>query len=158
MSFSSDNKYLFIDPGETTGWALFNKDGKTINFGQIKGTEEFSDWLSQLDPFPDLVVYEEYRLFSHLAVQQSGSKMVTSQVVGIVKHECRRRKNVPCVAQPSSILPIAEIYAGWTLKSKGAHSKTNGYAAILHGIYFLQKNRIRPSRLEKEKKNESTTL
>ena len=135
--------YLAFDPGETTGYFIFNDDGSDKDLGQLKGEEELFQFLTTVEK-PQLIIMEVFRLFGHKALQQSGSNMFTSLVEGMVKLWARQH-SIPVVEQPASILPIAQLWSGVSLK--GDHSKSHYKSAFNHGVYYLQSNGIRKSRV-----------
>lgn len=130
----NDNYYLSIDPGETSGWATFDEEGTFKAWGQIKGTPELEDWLAELEP-PKVVIIEEFRLYKSKALQQSGSKLETVQVIGSVKNQARRWK-ATIVEQRADVRGIAELYSGVSEKSV-PHSKSHKISAMNHGTYYL---------------------
>lgn len=138
--------YLAIDPGKTTGYAFFDINGKPVKKGQIKGVEDFADWFMDLDPRPTVIIYEDFILFKNKALEQTGSNMEASQVIGIIR-SMARRWGVELHKQPASVLPIAQKWAGITIKEMGSHDKTHWVSAYCHGWYWLQKNKVIESRL-----------
>lgn len=130
---------LAIDPGKDTGWAAF-LDGLPAKFDIIRGLDAFDDFLSNYVHtygMPDLVVYESYLLFKHKAVQQSGSKMEASQVIGKIEFWAKMLR-IPVVKQPSSILPIAVKWS--KLKMPSDHKNSHHISAYNHGWYYLVSN------------------
>lgn len=138
---------LAIDPGETVGWFGFNEDGSdTAEFGQLHGEAALVEFLSTLET-PTLIIVESFTLYGHKAIQQSGSKMITPQVIGMLKMYARQ-KNVPLVEQPASILPIAEKWSGIKVEGKGGHGNSHWKSAFNHGVYYLVKNNLRKTKLQ----------
>lgn len=140
------DKYLAFDPGVSTGWAAFDSAGEVSAKGILRGLDELMDFLEDCTR-PETVIYESYRVFGHKAKAHIGSKMETVQAIGVIKARTSRWKCI-LVEQPSSILPIATKWAGVKLPSN--HDKSHDIAAYLHGVYYLQKEGIRESRLVKE--------
>ena len=138
--------YLAFDPGKTTGWCLFDEHGQEIDFGQCEGDEQLIAFLESVSP-PEIVICEDFKLFGHLAKQQTGSKFEASQVIGIIKYFCNKWQ-VPLKLQPSSILPIAQLWSGVKVEGKGGHEQSHWKSAFNHGVYYLQKEGIRKSRLK----------
>lgn len=132
---------LAVDPGIANGWAEF-ADGILVKWGTVKGVNEFDDWLhSKERPEYDQLVYEDYRLFRHKAVQQIGSRFETAQVIGMLNSWARQNNinfNPDTDRQPSSILPEGCLFSGWPMPTD--HSKSHHVAAIAHGTYWLVKN------------------
>lgn len=135
MTKTIPHRILAIDPGITIGWALF-LDGEATEMDEIQ-LGEFTYWLED-SITPDLIVVEDYKLFKHLALQQSGSHLETVRCIGIIESYTTRYR-VPLIKQPSGILPIAER---WTDTRRPLnHAKGhNKICAYLHGEYYMIKN------------------
>lgn len=136
------NLMLSVDPGKSTGWTVF-KDGVQYDMGICRSVDEFDEWLDHFEDKyggpPNLVVYESFILFKNKAQAQVGSKMETSQVIGLLKRFARHAKS-EIVAQPSHILPMAIKWS--KIKLPGDHKNSHHYAALNHGIYYLVKNNM----------------
>jgi hypothetical protein len=128
---------LAIDPGMMLGWAMFN-EGEVTNLGQIH-FKDFTQWLED-QPRMDLIIVEDFRLFKHKALQQSGSRLETVKCIGIIESYATRNK-VNVVLQSSNILPIAEKWTGQKRPSK--HEVGHKICAYLHGEYYLIKNNFK---------------
>lgn len=131
---------LAIDPGVANGWAIF-KRGILSEWGIVNGVNEFDDWLHEQTHKFNQLVYEDYRLFKHKAIQQSGSRFEAVQVIGMLNSWARQngvKFNPDTDRQPSSILPEGCAWSGWKMPSD--HSKSHHVAAIAHGTYWLVKN------------------
>ena len=129
---------LAFDPGESSGWATYSATGEFINAGICRSREEVYALLKEVGPVAKVVI-EDYRLFSHKAVQQSGSQLETVRVIGAVE-SWAALNNISVTLQPASIKSIAEKWSG--LKPKGAHKNTHHIDAMLHGHYYLQRTGI----------------
>ncbi len=127
---------LAVDPGNGTGWVVMGKNAEIISTGITRTREELYNTLDEL-PEVKVVVMEDYTLFQHKAMQQSGSKLETVRVIGVIE-EWAHRHHTELVLQPANILPIAKLWSG--IKPKGKHSDNHHVSAILHGYYYLQKN------------------
>jgi hypothetical protein len=138
------DKYLVFDPGLSTGWASFNQEGEITSKGILRGLDELISFLSDREDYPDVVIYEGYRVFGHKAKAHIGSKVEAVQAIGMIKVYASRWK-AEIVEQPSSILSIAQLWSGVRLPSN--HDKSHDIAAYNHGVYYLQKSGIRKSRL-----------
>lgn len=139
--------FLAIDPGETTGWATFDQHGNLLDLGQIKGFELFSDWLDYEIEKPSLIIYEEW--VTNPNVPQGGSKQETSQVIGAIRAYARRN-GIVVVAQRTSAKPVGYAFAGIKPLPKSRHSESHQYDAFAHGIYYLVKNKITKTALQKK--------
>lgn len=131
--------YLSIDPGQATGYACFDKQGKLLDFGILRTEQAFFRFLKEIDDPPTLIICEEYKLFQRKAIQQSGSDMVASRMVGALEYFAFLH-STPIVFQPASIKKIAEMWSGKPAPKN--HAESHGIDAYNHGIYYLQKNNI----------------
>lgn len=135
--------YLIFDPGVSTGWARFDEFGNVSDKGICRGLDALSDFLEECEP-ATVVVYESYRVFKHKANAHIGSKVEAAQAIGMIKAKARKW-NAKTVEQPANILPIAAMWSGVELPKN--HKISHDIAAYNHGVYYLQKNGIRKSRL-----------
>lgn len=138
--------YLAFDPGVSTGWASFDESGEVTAKGIVRGLDNLIDFLADREEIPRVVIYEGYRVFGHKAKAHIGSKVETVQAIGMIKVYASKW-GAKLVEQPSSILAIAQLWSGVRLPSN--HDKSHDIAAYNHGVYYLQKNNIRKSRLIK---------
>ena len=129
---------LAIDPGMMIGWAKFKK-GDVTSLGQIH-LKDFAKWLEETEIRPELIIVEDFRLFKHLALQQSGSRIETAKCIGIIESYATRR-DIPIVLQPAGILPIAEKWTGQKRPPK--HEAGHKICAYLHGEYYLIKHELK---------------
>lgn len=146
--------YLAIDPGDTSGWATFDDQGKLTGMGQFR-EGEFVKEISEL-LHSDLlhVIIEDYVLFKHKAMAQTNSRgrnLSTAKMVGKIEM-LAELKEVPYTKQESRVYPIGAMWGGFEIPSN--HSISHQYVAAAHGIYYLQQNGIRKpgQAMMKEKK------
>lgn len=127
-------KYASFDPGGTVGWCLWNEHGQILDKGQCN-KDELIDLL-ETDPFKDVevVITEDFKLFSWKAKQQAGKRMPASETIGVIDSYVRRgrRKHIK---QPSNILTVASRLTN--VKMPSTHSKSHWVSAFLHGAYYL---------------------
>lgn len=133
---------LAIDPGLTTGWAIF-KNGVVNDLGSIRGVREFITWLEEVPnkygPVTVIVV-ETYKLFRGKAQQQIGSEFEAVQVIGACDSWAMRNE-VELIKQPSSILEIAPKWSKMPMPRD--HSKSHHVAAYNHAFYYMITNNMR---------------
>ena len=80
---------LSLDPGLTTGWALF-QDYHLAKCGQFHGLD-FVHYQEIIEQYaPAQVVCENYRVYAHRAAQHVGSDVPVAQIIGAVKFLCMR--------------------------------------------------------------------
>lgn len=134
--------YIAIDPGETCGWALFGTNGDAIIFGQFK-MDKVVSWLqTECDTYKVLkVIIEDYRNFGHKQ-QKKWSRNDTSKIIGKIETVCEINKVSYCL-QPPSVKAIGYKWAGLG-KAPANHSISHQFDAVVHGVYWLQQNGIRP--------------
>lgn len=95
-------RLLCLDPGETTGWALFEK-GYLKNYGQeetvtldpsstAKKGDKIIDWIALEDLFvrtrPTHVICENYRIYAHKLERHSFSDVQTLRLIGGIDQLC----------------------------------------------------------------------
>lgn len=143
---TNPNHYLAIDPGgERTGWATFDDSGKSTNFGKIEGgADNFMDWLEALQPQPQDIIYEAYRISP--TVGHNFSEVPTLQLIGMIKRHATKQK-IKLHKQTNQFLPIGLRYIGmFTMYYNADGSKKkhvdDQFAALAHGTYYLVKNKI----------------
>lgn len=143
------NIAIAFDPGDTTGWATFNFDtGEDIQEGQVDHLE-MPEWLTLRNSFRPRVkriIIEDFRLLGAKAIQQTGSRFLAVQVIGMIRLWAWPER-LPITLQAPNIKPIAERISG--RKPVGAHSKSHSVDAYNHGVYWLRKNNKYTTRLER---------
>lgn len=130
---------LCLDPGETTGWAIFEK-GDLKEFGQ-EGTPDPPEMSAFLHAFIDMdlfevVVYEEYRVRGNKFKEHVGSEVVTIQNIGAIKvvaDEFNRDLVKQTASQAKAFANDSKL-RHWGLHAKGLKHAND---AIRHGVYYL---------------------
>lgn len=128
---------LAIDPGETSGWALF-VNGDLRNSSTIEWTAEYG-WDPVIEKIievnPDIVVCEEYRIYSGKRLAQAYSAVETVRIIGAIEFICRKYK-IRLVKQMAS--GVKGFCNNDRLKKWGYYIK-NRHArdAVRHGCYYL---------------------
>lgn len=139
--------YLAIDPGAHTGWCLFDDEGG-INWLETIHHSKVVEWLETLpaEQFK-LVIYEEFKLnppgFRNQVPKHD--KMITVQVIGYLK-SWAQRNNIKIIEQARNVRSVGYMYWGVKPLPK-SDSMNHAYDAAAHGIYYLQRNKIRPVKL-----------
>lgn len=137
-SYKTPKRLLSIDPGETTGWALF-VDGRLFDKGQIshRDLQEMSSAVHELFTIhsPTSVVVEDYKVYGAKAKTHSWSSLFTPKLLGAIEFICNFRK-VPLVMQMAS---SKQFCTDEKLKQWKYYGKAQPHAndAIRHGCYFL---------------------
>lgn len=143
-------RYLAIDPGEKrTGWASFNEAGEETGLGTILGGPDgFMDWIEGLPDPPQEIIFEGYAV--NPTINHGFSKVVTVQLIGMIKRYAKQRK-IPIHEQRNTVLSIGlryiGMYAVYNPPGKSKKHVDDQISALAHGVYYLQKNGIRKSRV-----------
>ncbi len=162
LAFDPSGNWSKTEGKGTSGWAVFDDDGKLHAFGDIKAAEHNSIeeyWhrhsllvremerlsRSAMGPGPFTVVWESYRLQAGKAKQQSWSSLETPQLIGHLRMVAWELET-PFVFQDPS---IKARFSDEILVSSGIAEKrgkmyyingklTNDHMrdAIRHGLYF----------------------
>lgn len=134
------SSYLAIDPGETLGWASFDAEGNCIEMGQNRWETFAKDYETLLHSDLKQVIVEQYVNYGHKQ-QKRWSDNKTSKIIGKIELLAELR-NVPVTLQPANVYPTGAAWGGFEIPSN--HSISHQFVAVAHGIYWLQKNGIRP--------------
>lgn len=133
---------LAIDPGKDNGYALWEDDGELVTFGQLT-IDEMDDFLLSFDRPVSAVIVEDYRLFKKRAIQQSGSNMPASQVIGKAEMFAAM-KGAKFIKQRADVLPIAQKLSQKKLPTD--HSISHQFSAYNHGFYWMvQQGIVKPA-------------
>ncbi len=134
-----DVKYVSFDPGESTGWVTWNESGAMVQQGTCRSREALEDLLSKLGNIPEVIV-EDFTLRKDKALQQSGSRLETVRVIGVIESWAHRNKS-KITKQPASILHTAQLQSGMKMPSN--HSHSHWISAYNHGFHYLVKKGVR---------------
>lgn len=158
---------LAIDPSGsfkegkgTTGWVLLSK-GNLLKFGDIKAIDYHNRgdyWRAITDLIArytvDVVVLEQYRLYSNKAESQINSEMETSKLLGyleMILQDYNKKYELQMASQVkrrfnNKIL----VYKGYIEKSgknrysvRGTHISGHAIDALRHALYYNTKERIK---------------
>lgn len=139
----SGKKYLSIDPGKkNTGYAWFTDNGIPIENKSISDQNKFMDWLEAEDVSAcELIIMETYRNRGGRANDWSSNE--TSQLIGMIKRFAYKN-NIKIEDSESANLYIGLRFLNLYEKygKRGQHVP-DGLSALAHGVYVLQKLRIR---------------
>lgn len=127
---------LVVDPGDTTGLALFRDDGELLEKGQC----DFEGVLNYLKGvFVKRIVVEDYRLRKGKQAQQTGSRFQAVQVIGALKYHAFLH-DVQFELASVQAKTMGAMYSG--VKPPSDHKKSHEIDAYNIGIYWLVSNRI----------------
>lgn len=130
---------LAIDPGSTTGYAVFEKL-KFIAWGQLP-TGTVSEGGLLIGEVMDLhkptqIVFEDYRVYGHRSNQHIGSSLHTSRLIGVIEFLCAARSLVPAkqmATQAKGFVNDDKLKA-WRFYVPGQRHARD---AIRHACYYI---------------------
>lgn len=128
---------LIVDPGDTTGYALFYDDGELYE----KGQADFNKMLEMLSNVIHIerIVVEDYRLRGGKQAQQTGSRFQAVQVIGALKYHAYLH-NIEFELATVQAKTLGSMYSG--VKPPSDHKKSHEIDAYNIGIYWLVANDI----------------
>ena len=130
-------RLLAIDPGGMNGVCWWDEEPPKMQaFDQIK-LQDLPMWLHEFKPVPDIIVYENFKLWKHRALQQSGSDLPAAQAIGMIKSYASIY-GIEMFDQSPQILKSAEMMS--QMKMPKDHSESHWVSAYLHGYWWLVKN------------------
>lgn len=138
--------YIFIDPGESTGWAIFDDNGEQEAWGTTRGFDGLSFWLT-VNILPETsnlikrVVVEDFKLYPWKAQAQMWSQFTTVQVIGAIKHHCLGM-NIPFELVPANNKNMGFMYQG-IKEPPHSNPLNHQMVAAAHGVFWLTNKGIR---------------
>lgn len=134
--------YLVWDPGEMTGWAMFNGNGVPTQFGRLKYGEELNTFLSIAGgPACDLFIIEEYMLRTKRSGTQhwtpENDRIYAARAIGAIERRAHEIGAHIHWQYPSQLGPASQAF---DLSLTGFRSAQHPIDAILHGLYYAWKN------------------
>lgn len=152
-------KWLSVDPGEATGWAIWEDEelldaGTTpmwefadalfdaiIFPGQLPGTEDDYEELVWLFQGFERVVCEDWTLYPWKLRngEMDWNKCRTARLIGAITQMCRKG-GVDFVLQPAKIKDGAEAAGAETLFMSPLHENRHANDAIRHGTWYCTFN------------------
>lgn len=138
--------YIFIDPGQNTGWALFDNEGKEFEVTTTRSFEHTADKIrlyinATSAPRINHVIVEQFKLYPWKANDQYWSQFEEVQVIGAVRARCREF-NVKYDTVPSGNYSMGFRYLGMNVP-KHSHPLHDQMVAMAHGVFWLQNKGIR---------------
>lgn len=136
-------RLLCLDPGHTTGWALF--EGLELKeFGQLDTPEvngvliPMMEFFKAREPLNDLI-YEDYRVYGWRAKHHAFSELHTAKLIGVIEAVAQSIVGLNIYKQ------MASVAKQWAkdefLKEWGFFQQTVGQKhardAVRHGCYFV---------------------
>lgn len=134
--------YLVLDPGETTGVAVFNDKGIIVDVFQLDRIVDVGTYLDEMLTLSGSkcirVLYESFKVFPW--VKQGGSEVPAAQVIGIIKYLCHKR-GIPTEEIDPKYKRIGYAWSG--KKPPSNHAISHGPDAEALGEYWLRKNKVK---------------
>ena len=131
---SIPSRILAVDPGDTTGWALF-VDATLKECGHVGGNFATLEKLIHAAR-PDVLVIEEYRIYGWRAKQHSWSDVPTLRLIGGMQM-LAQQMGLPVVmqtAQQAKGFSRDEKLRSWNFYQVG---KKHANDAIRHACYYV---------------------
>lgn len=128
---------LFIDPGNTTGFAIFSSEDdchwKKDKIGFRPEVEQVFDLLDMTHP--DILVVEKFTLFPWKSMKLGWSQMTTSQIIGAC-HLYAYRRGIPFIQQSTDNRDIGYMN-GQVPKLPKSNPANHAHDAWAHGCYWV---------------------
>ena len=140
--------WFSVDPGDVhVGLAVWS--GARCREAVETRPDDMVDRLVDVQPRPALLVLEAFALRGNLMAEQQGSEFLTSQLIGALRHVCRRAQ-IPVIMQTpwqAKQLERLEPWRDWPLRAfvsygQGRHAKD----AELHGLKHIRTHLARTDR------------
>jgi len=131
---------LCLDPGETTGYAIFH-GSKLTSWGQTATVNKDDLLWNNLEEIlmsqeHDFVVCENYRVYQHKLDRHSFSAIPTLRLIGAIDYHCwkhHRPVQYQMASQAKAFVTDRKLKEWGFWKEGMKHSRD----AIRHGLYFL---------------------
>lgn len=146
--------WLSIDPGESTGWALWEKDrlveaGTDTLWDVIDSLSEACSLttLTENDErvqFPKQlghIVMEDWALYPWKVKDLSWDKCRTARGIGAIELVCRYTAT-PLTLQPAAIKKNAIAAGAEEQFLRPLHENRHANDAIMHGVFYLARNGV----------------
>lgn len=131
--------YVSCDPGiinkASTGIVIWDKNGKVRHTNELDldNLQRFLDWIEDDTNKPLKIITEEFRLYQNKALQQSGSKLETVQIIGVLRRVAYR---IPCEFVEVRA-DAKDVAAMWSQTKVPKGHMPNWMSAYLVGYYHL---------------------
>lgn len=144
-----EGSWISVDPGDVHVGVCY-WEGRTPKWAKEFSQDEFVDWLIPRLRSGEitLVAHEIFMLYHSKATQQTGSKFYTSELIGVMRHLCRRAE-IPFVGYQASAhkqlyknpnyRPPKKALRDWVSYGHGGHCKD----AECVGLWFLRNHELR---------------
>lgn len=137
--------WLTLDPGETTGWSLWERRN-LLDSGQHELWEmiDLLDWslregtitFSENPGVLEAIVCEDWKLYEWEAQNLVWDSFRTVRGIGAFTL-LARQNNIPFILQPATIKEAAVAAGAEELFSRPLHENRHANDAIMHGVFYL---------------------
>lgn len=134
-----DKKVLALDPGETTGAAVFKGPKLEVTY-QLRGLTTVDRALAieglMAEHEPEAVIVERYRVYRHKAQSHAGSDLPTVRLIGAIELLCHQHGLTLYWQTPSDAKGFItdDRLKTWKYYRAGC---PHAMDAVRHGLYFL---------------------
>jgi len=144
-----EGHWVSVDPGDrhvgVTYWL-----GREPQWAREFTPEEWVDWLipRMSSGEVELIVYEIFMLYHNKATQQTGSTFGTAELIGVMRHLCRRA-GIPFYGVQASVhkslyknldyMPPNKALRDWVSFGHGGHCKDSECL----GLHFVRRNDLK---------------
>ena len=140
---------LGIDPGGTTGYGavLLGTDTNTqeevikfIEAGELPDWHGLEELIIKINP--QVIIYEQFKLYPWRAKDQSWSEMETVQVIGVLHYLCEKYNKI-VKGQGANEKKLVRPKAIAMLKAYGNKSRYSDHSidALTHALVYLRKEK-----------------
>lgn len=163
-------RILCVDPGEDTGWAIFDDDefidadtSKLWEFGEAvyaalhddpMTLELTGDWLAQKFVGIEAIVCEDFRIYPWEAKKGTlnWDQVRTARLIGALTLLAKVKLGKSIVLQPAAIKERAEAAGAEHYFMSPLHENRHANDAIRHGVYYnaIQRGTANPVQVEGE--------
>ena len=129
---------LSVDPGDTTGVAIFDDKGFLVQRGQY----DFNSLIDMLATYwrgMDTILVEDYRLRKGKQAAQTGSRFQAVQIIGALKYHAHIR-GAELILVDVQAKTLGSMYSG--IKPPSNHKMSHEIDAQNIGVYWLVKENI----------------
>jgi hypothetical protein len=152
---------LTVDPGETTGWALWDEDGDPVEAGQtplwqfldavddhyrrpatytlmktgVLPKRSFELRTALRDVAPALIVAEDFRIYEWKCKELAFDGVRTARGLGALQ-QTARAAGIDFVLQPAKIKHTAQAAGAEELYYEPVHENRHANDALQHGVFY----------------------
>lgn len=155
---------LCVDPGETTGWAIFDMHGKLVDGGQhplwsfgdivwwtafgphlpewLNPVGEEDEWITKALQNVKVIVCEDFRIYPWEAKKgtMDWDQVRTARLIGSLT-QTARIAGWEFILQPAAIKDAAERAGAKALYETPHYQQRHQNDAIQHGVYYFATQR-----------------